>query len=89
MSYYKIGNDFKLKEVEKIIDGEKKVKKSKPVPLFLLNVGFYIITPLLLAIPIGLYLDNLFKTKNIFILVLIFLGFLSTMYNLIRLTKRS
>jgi len=84
--FFEIKNDFLLKKVEK--KPEIKKKKNKPAKLLLIDVGFYIIIPILLAVPAGLYLDSFFKTKNIFTLVLIFFGFICTIYNLIRLTKK-
>lgn len=84
--FFEIKNDFLLKKVEK--KPEISRKKIRPGKLLLIDVGFYIIIPILLAVPAGLYLDNFFKTKDIFILVMIFLGFICTIYNLIRLTKK-
>lgn len=85
-NYYSIGKDFELKRKDNLLSKKKKI--IKPMPVLLMDVGFYIIMPLLIAVPIGLYIDRWLKTRNIFTLILIFLGFSSTIYNLIRLTKK-
>ena len=84
-NYYIIGKNFELEEQPNINPVKKRLIKK--TPYLLIDIGFYIIGPLLIAIPIGLYIDRTFQTKNIFTLMLIFLGFISTIYNLIRLSK--
>jgi ATP synthase protein I len=54
-----------------------------------MNLGFYIATPLVAGIFIGLFLDNWLHTKPIFILTLIILGSIASFYNLIKLTKEN
>jgi ATP synthase protein I len=51
------------------------------------GIGFYLITPLLLGIFIGLYIDAKFGTKPIFTLVGIGLGVILTFVNLIKVTR--
>ena len=85
MNYYLIGKDFELKESDVLKKRQK--KKIKSLSFLAVDIGLYIIIPLLSALCIGLYLDHLLKTKNIFTLILIFFGFICTIYNLIRLTK--
>lgn len=84
-NYFKIGKDFELSKSH--ISFENK-KKYKPIKILIIDVAFYIIIPLLIAVPAGLYLDKRFETRNIFTLILIFFGFLSSIYNLFRLTKK-
>lgn len=52
-----------------------------------LNIGYYLITPLLVGVFLGLFLDDLFETNGIFVTSLIILGTISTFYNLYKLTK--
>ncbi|OGK17678.1 hypothetical protein A3D80_04505 [Candidatus Roizmanbacteria bacterium RIFCSPHIGHO2_02_FULL_40_13b] len=52
-----------------------------------LNIGYYLLTPLLVGVFLGLFLDNTFKTKGVFVIILIILGTVSTFYNLYKLTK--
>ncbi|QQG43838.1 MAG: AtpZ/AtpI family protein [Candidatus Roizmanbacteria bacterium] len=52
-----------------------------------LNLGFYLVAPLLVAVLAGFYFDKWLNTKPFFILLFIFLGSVATFYNLIKLTK--
>ena len=52
-----------------------------------LNLGFYLATPLVAGIFLGLFLDNWLHTKPIFILIFIVFGSVASFYNLIKLTK--
>lgn len=85
MNYYQIGKDFELKESGDFKKKEKTI--TKPLQFLMVDVGLYIIFPLLLAVYLGLYIDKSLGTRNLFTLVLIFFAFLCTIYNLIRLTK--
>ncbi|PIY72276.1 hypothetical protein COY87_01840 [Candidatus Roizmanbacteria bacterium CG_4_10_14_0_8_um_filter_33_9] len=79
-----IDKDLNLKER---IELKKGIKKVKTGSYQYLNIGFYLITPLLIGIFSGLYLDNKFGKKPLFVLMGIVIGVLSTFYNLYRLTK--
>lgn len=48
------------------------------------NFGFTIIANIVVGIILGLFFDNLFGTKKIFLIVLTFLGTASGLYNGIR-----
>ncbi len=54
-----------------------------------LNVGIYLIIPILLGILIGLKLDMVLKTKPLFVISGVVLGTISTFYNLYKLTKQT
>lgn len=54
-----------------------------------LNLGFYLITPLVVGVFLGLYLDNKFRTKPAFTLLFILLGLISTFYNLFKILKNA
>lgn len=86
MSEYKIGKDLDLE----IVSNEKGKQKKKN-GYFLLakytNIGYYLITPILLGVVIGFGLDVYFDSKPFFILIFIIIGFISTIYNLYRLVK--
>lgn len=51
------------------------------------NIGFYLVTPLLVGVFLGVALDNWLHTSPLFIIVLIVLGSISSFYNLYKLTK--
>lgn len=52
-----------------------------------LNIGYYILTPILLGVFLGLGLDYWLNTKPLFISIFIFLGTVASFYNLIKLLK--
>ncbi|MGB4966196.1 MAG: AtpZ/AtpI family protein [Microgenomates group bacterium] len=54
-----------------------------------LNIGYYMLTPLLGGVFLGLLLDKYFKTKGIFVILFIVLGTISSFYNLYKLVKES
>lgn len=86
---YRITDQFKLKEKNSgkaFLKGQTKSGETKLIAEYL-NVGFYLIVPLVLGIFLGLYLDGLFQTKPFFVLTAIFLGSLAVFYNLWKLVK--
>ncbi len=62
-------------------------KKWLNIPPAYFNLGMYLAIPLLLAIPVGQFLDRKFHTKELFTIILIIFGTISMFYNLIRLYK--
>lgn len=52
-----------------------------------LNIGMYLVTPLLCGVLLGILLDNKFGTKPVFVLIGIFFGFLGSFFNLIKVVK--
>lgn len=83
-----IDKNFNIRETKSIDKSGKtdKIKKNKTYPLYL-NLGFYLLTPILLGVFLGYNLDKRLGTKNFFILLGIFVGALGTFYNLYRLLK--
>ena len=83
--------DDDLKKIKKHKDLEKELKEKKKKDNFLLafsfNVGYYLVTPLILGVVIGVFLDSKFKTKPVFTLMFIFLGMIASLYNLLKLTN--
>lgn len=51
------------------------------------NMGYYVITPIFLGVFLGLFLDNIFKTKPFFILLLLVLGTIASFYNIFKTLK--
>lgn len=54
-----------------------------------LNIGYYLLTPLLVGVFLGILLDRYFKTQGVFILIFIILGSISSFYNLYKVAKES
>jgi F0F1-type ATP synthase assembly protein I len=51
------------------------------------SYGLYSLVPIFLGLTIGLLLDSIFNTRPILVLVFLFLGVLSSFYNLFVLVK--
>lgn len=54
-----------------------------------LNIGYYLLTPLLVGVFLGILLDRFFETHGVFILIFIILGTISSFYNLYKVAKES
>lgn len=52
-----------------------------------MNVGYYVIIPLFVAVAVGVALDRYLNTKPIFTFVLIGFGAVSSLYNMVRLIR--
>ncbi len=79
-NFYKIGHDLKVKESEAKVrqkDETDKIQLAKS-----LNVGYYLITPLLVGVFLGYWLDKILGTKPVFLLLLFGLGIAGAFYNL-------
>ena len=84
-NYYQIGADFKIKKSEKIV---KTNKKSHFQLANYLNIGYYLVTPLVIGVFLGVAIDRSLKTKY-WTLILILFGFAASIYNLYSLTKKA
>jgi len=89
-NYYFLDKNFDIKKEPK-----KKIRKNKPSKFsnkenILLakytNIGYYLITPLIIGVFLGLYLDNKFRI-NYLVIIGIIIGGISAIYNLFRLLK--
>ena len=88
--YLKVDNKFDLKEHLQYQNDTKKHKKIinlNFLSVSTLNIGVYLITPILLGVIIGYNLDIYLKRKPLFTLLFIILGAVSSFYNLFKLTK--
>lgn len=70
--------------------GQDLKKKSKKERSFFskninINVGYSLVTPILIGVAIGLALDNKFHTKPYLTLFFIFFGMVSSIYNLYKI----
>lgn len=93
----KIGHDLDLGKIsEKTIQQEearkKKIKNKSESDFSLLgnlNLGFYLVTPLISFLIFGIILDNILHTRPILTLVFIILGTIGSFYNLIKFVKEN
>jgi ATP synthase protein I len=83
-----VENNFKTSEVKSIDKRSKtdKINLKKSLPVYF-NLGFYLITPVLVGVFLGLYLDNRLKSKPTFVLAGIIFGTLALFYNLFKIYK--
>lgn len=54
-----------------------------------LNIGYYLITPLLLGVFFGYWLDKFFGTRPVFLLIMIIFGGIASFYNLLKITQEN
>lgn len=73
--------------VKKKIEVVKKSNKGIGESLTNINVGFYLITPLLAGVFLGIFLDSTMHTKPLFLIACIIIGSIATFYNLYRLVN--
>ena len=70
----------------------KKTQKREANNLLLaksMTIGYYLITPLLLGVFVGLAIDRFLGSSPLFVLVFIIFGLVGTFYNLYKLFKES
>jgi F0F1-type ATP synthase assembly protein I len=84
-NYYTFDKNFNLKLQKRLISS-KKVSKKIPLVNYQ-EIGYYILTPLLVGVFLGLTIDKIFKTKNLFFFIFLFLGLVADFYNLYKIYK--
>ena len=79
--FYKVGHDMKIKMTE--ATSKKKQSKDDEIELAKsLNIGYYLITPLLGGVFLGYWIDKILGTKPVFLLLFLGLGIAGAFYNL-------
>ncbi|KKQ24033.1 MAG: hypothetical protein US40_C0012G0012 [Candidatus Roizmanbacteria bacterium GW2011_GWC2_37_13] len=87
--YYSFDKNLNLKHdrEQKFLFPTNKLKKNNLLLANYANIGYYLVTPILFGVFLGLYLKK--ATGNeIFIIIGIVIGGISTFYNLIRMLKQ-
>ena len=84
-NYYTFDKNFNLRLQKKNYSREK--KKSKLSLVKYTEIGYYIITPLLAGVFLGLAIDKFLKTKSTFFLIFLFLGTMTAFYNMYKIYK--
>lgn len=77
-----------LQEKINLIEKKKKRINDLPAGLQTMNIGFYIVTPILIGVFLGLTIDRALNTKPGFTIFFICFGTIASFYNLFRLTKK-
>lgn len=86
-NYYILDKNLNIKKANNM---SKKIetKNIKPLPLAnTLNIGYYLLTPILFGVFVGLMIDKWLKTNNLATIICIFIGLISSIYNLIKIVK--
>jgi len=86
-NYFEIDKQGNLKKTDQNFNKKSKTKKDFFSEYLNINVGYTLVTPILIGVIIGLALDNKLHTKPFFTVFFIFLGAISSFYNLFKLTK--
>ena len=86
-NYFEIDKRGNLKKTNRNFDKKPKIKKDFFSEYININVGYSLVTPILIGVIIGLAVDNKFHTKPYFTVFFIFLGAVSSFYNLFKLIK--
>lgn len=80
-----MNEDFEIRLSKK---SKRTVQKSQDLGyLKYLNIGFYLVTPLLVGVLGGAYADGRFHSKPIGVTIGIIIGAVGTFYNLFKLVK--
>ena len=86
-NYFEIDKQGNLKKTNRNIKKKSKNKKDFFSEYININVGYSLVTPILIGVIVGLALDNKFHTKPYFTVFFMFFGMISSFYNLFRLIK--
>lgn len=66
---------------------EDTMTSKKPFTFIYKDYGVYLITPIIIGVLGGVYLDKYFHTKPLFTISLLILGIIGTFYNLMKIVK--
>ena len=86
-NYFEIDKRGNLKKTDRNFDKKPKAKKDFFSEYININVGYSLVTPILIGVIVGLTLDNKFHSKPVFTVSFIFLGMVSSFYNLFKMIK--
>ncbi|MFN4212646.1 MAG: AtpZ/AtpI family protein [Microgenomates group bacterium] len=86
-TFYIIGKDLKIEKADQELLKKPKESLNKILLAKSLNIGYYLITPIFLGAFFGMWLDKIFATKPVFILLFFSLGVLGSFYNLLKIVK--
>ncbi|HEX7542740.1 MAG TPA: AtpZ/AtpI family protein [Patescibacteria group bacterium] len=86
-NYFEIDKRGNLKKTSQSLKKKSKEKKDFFSEYININIGYSLIIPILVGVIVGLVLDNKFHSKPIFTVLFIFLGTVSSFYNLFKLIK--
>lgn len=80
------GSDFDLYPIKKKRDEDAETKSLQSMQY--MNMGFFLVTPVLLGVILGLYIDNLLHIRPLATVIFISLGAAASIYNLFRMLEK-
>lgn len=83
-NFFEIDKRGNLKKTDQNFNKKPKIKKDFFSEYININVGYSLVTPILIGLIVGLFLDNKFHTKPYLTVFFIFFGTISSIYNLYR-----
>ncbi|KKP59479.1 MAG: hypothetical protein UR54_C0027G0001 [Candidatus Roizmanbacteria bacterium GW2011_GWA2_34_18] len=86
-NFFEIDRHGDLKKTSQDLKKKPETKKNFFTDNVNINVGYSIVTPILIGVIIGLTLDSRFHSKPVFTVFFIFLGTVLSFYNLFKLIK--
>lgn len=78
-----VGENFEIRTSKQSKISKKSTANSEYLKY--LNIGFYLVTPLLVGVAVGIYVDGRFQTRPTGVIIGIIIGAIGTFYNLIKL----
>ena len=84
-NYFEIDKQGNLNKTNQDFNKKPKIKKDLFSQYLNINVGYSLVTPILIGVIIGLMIDNKFRSKPYFTVFFIFLGTISSIYNLYKI----
>ena len=85
-NYLKINGEGKIDEFASKRDVKEKKNKESVIMYF--NVGYYLVTPILIGLGAGILIDKWIQTKPVFTLLLLVAGTVGSFYNLFTIQKK-
>lgn len=83
--YFSFDKSFNLHNIG---EPKKKALRNKNFDLAKnLNLGYYLVTPMIVGVFLGLFFDKLLKTGKVFFIIFFSIGIAGTFYNLYKIYK--
>lgn len=82
---YSLDLEGNIRKIAAIKEKKRQEPRKKSVDLGYLNIGYYLVTPIVAGVFLGLGIDYWLKTKPFFVVLFLFLGTLGSFYNLFKL----
>jgi len=86
-NFFEIDKQGNLKKAQQNFVKKQKAEKDFYSQYLNINVGYSLVTPILIGVIIGLTLDNKLHRKPFFTVFFILFGMISSIYNLYRIIK--